>query len=68
VRHGWTPAEKEFKRDDAEREFLPLTDEVLIAHLSQPADERANQVNMTLLSNVSHPIGSRRTHLAGGDI
>lgn len=41
-RHGWSPAEKEFwrKRDDAEREFLPLTDEVLIAHLSRPTRAR----------------------------
>ncbi|WP_345559760.1 TOTE conflict system archaeo-eukaryotic primase domain-containing protein [Nonomuraea rosea] len=47
-RHGWSPAEKEFwrKRDDAEREFLPLTDEVLIAHLSRPADERDSHVGL----------------------
>ncbi|MFI6991814.1 TOTE conflict system archaeo-eukaryotic primase domain-containing protein [Nonomuraea wenchangensis] len=47
-RHGWSPAEKEFwrKRDDAEREFLPLTDKVLIAHLSRSADGRDSHVGL----------------------
>lgn len=47
-RHGWSPAEKEFwrKRDDAEREFLPLADKVLIAHLSRSADGRDSHVGL----------------------
>ncbi|MBE1588207.1 DEAD/DEAH box helicase family protein [Nonomuraea angiospora] len=46
--HRWSPAEKEFwrKQDDAEREFLPLTDEILIAHLSRPADGRDSHVGL----------------------
>ncbi|WP_405140688.1 hypothetical protein OG589_27445 [Sphaerisporangium sp. NBC_01403] len=36
-KHAWSPAEKEYwtRRSDAEREFLPLTDEVLTRHLSR---------------------------------
>ncbi|MGW6501222.1 TOTE conflict system archaeo-eukaryotic primase domain-containing protein [Nonomuraea angiospora] len=47
-RHGWSPAEKAFwrKRDDAEREFLPLSDEVLIAHLTRPAGGRDTHVGL----------------------
>ncbi|MFC0862250.1 DEAD/DEAH box helicase family protein [Sphaerimonospora cavernae] len=47
-KYAWSPAEKEYwrKKDDADREFFPLTDQVLISHLSKPSNERETHVGL----------------------
>ncbi|MEV1174899.1 hypothetical protein [Nonomuraea sp. NPDC049784] len=64
-------AEKEFwrKRDDAEREFLPLTDEVLIAHLALGVADGVNAPTKvtSIVAGMAVPNWNRAAALIGSE-